>query len=68
MSHAHVVSNPAGGWDVIHQGGQEPVRNYDNRLEAVNSARTCLDQNGGGLIVVHSRASHGPGQPGIDAA
>lgn len=67
MAHAHVVSNPAGGWDVIHQGGQEPVKNFNNRLEAVNAARARLDEFGGGLIVVHgSRAQSG--QSGIDAA
>lgn len=67
MSHAHVVWNPSGGWDVIHQE-DEPVLHYRNRLEAVNSARARLDSNGGGLIVVHGRRSSAPYHPGRDAA
>ncbi len=57
MSHAHVVWN-RDGWDVIHQGGQEPIGHFSNRLEAVNSARARLDSKGGGLIVVHGRNAH----------
>jgi hypothetical protein len=67
MSHAHVVWNPTGGWDVIHKR-DEPILHYSNRLEAVNSARARLDSRGGGLIVVHGRISCGPQLPGMDAA
>lgn len=67
MPHAHIVWNPAGGWDVIRPGEAEPLGHYRNRLEAVNSARASLDHQGGGLIVVHSRHA-GHQQSGIDAA
>lgn len=67
MPHAHIIWNPAGGWDVLQQGESEPIGHYQNRLEAVNSARASLDHLGGGLIVVHSRHG-GHQQSSIDAA
>jgi hypothetical protein len=51
----HVVSNEAGGWDVVHPGSRQVSSRYRTQREAVSRAREVVRESGGGEVVVHAR-------------
>jgi hypothetical protein len=50
----HVVSNPAGGWDVKRGGGQRASAHFDTKAEAVDRGRE-ISRNQGTELRIHNR-------------
>lgn len=51
----HVVPNPAGGWDVTKPGSSRASAHTSTQQQAIDRARTILDNIGGGEVRIHNR-------------
>lgn len=51
----HVVPGADGGWDVKKPGAQRASAHTDTQAEAINRARTIVENQGGGEVRIHNR-------------
>jgi hypothetical protein len=51
----HVVPNPEGGWDVTAGDASRASSHQDTQAEAIDRARTIVQNLGGGEVVIHGR-------------
>lgn len=52
----HVVPNQErGGWDVQKPGSDRASAHYDTQKDAIDRARTILNNDGGGELTIHDQ-------------
>lgn len=51
----HVVPNPEGGWDVKKPGSSRSSGHSRTQQEAVDRARSIVENQGGGEVRIHGR-------------
>lgn len=51
----HVVPNPDGGWDVKKPNAERASAHTDTQKEAINRAKTIVDNARGGEVRIHGR-------------
>lgn len=51
----HVTPDPEGGWNVDKPGASRASSHHGTQQEAIDRARTILENSGGGELIIHNR-------------